>query len=180
MGLRLSTKDAKRLGILPPSAAKKSKHQVAAPCLERMPVDMISFRVEGQPVAQPRYWKGKNGHYIPDDHAIHAYKQMVRLAARQVYQGLPFKGALLVSEVYVFKRPKRLIWTDRPMPREPHTAKPDEDNLSKSLRDALSGILWVDDRQIVGRCEGSGPISKWYAASGESPHVEIEVRSLER
>lgn len=48
------------------------------------------------------------------------------------------------------------------------TKKPDADNLGKNILDCLNGIIWADDRQIVGLM-----IRKFYS---NSPRWEIEIR----
>ena len=48
------------------------------------------------------------------------------------------------------------IWTQRPLPKsraksvgsEADTYKPDSDNVSKLVLDALTGVAWVDDAQV--------------------------------
>ncbi len=55
--------------------------------------------------------------------------------------------------------------------RQPHTSKPDRDNLMKSLQDALEGLLFTNDSKI---CDGR--IQKVKAAVDEQPHVEMRVR----
>ena len=58
-------------------------------------------------------------------------------------------------------------------PREPRCAKPDCDNLAKAVLDALNGVLWQDDSQVV-----ELSVSKWYAAGDESPRTTIDVEEL--
>lgn len=48
------------------------------------------------------------------------------------------------------------------------TKKPDCDNIAKNINDALNGIAYVDDAQIV-----KETIEKWYAAT---PQVEITIK----
>jgi len=50
------------------------------------------------------------------------------------------------------------------------TGKPDEDNLGKAAKDALNGVAWLDDAQIV-----FGSVWKFYAAQ---PGVKIEVEAV--
>lgn len=49
--------------------------------------------------------------------------------------------------------------------------KPDWDNTGKLVSDALNGILWVDDKQIV-----DGRVVKWY---GLDPEVILTVETLD-
>ncbi len=50
------------------------------------------------------------------------------------------------------------------------TVKPDIDNYFKCVTDALKGICWVDDNQIV-----DVEMHKYY---DEKPRVEIEIREI--
>ena len=83
------------------------------------------------------------------------------------------EGPLSLSVVFVLPRPSRLRWKTRPMPRQWHQSKPDADNLLKAVKDALNGLLWRDDSQIV-----LLRVSKWYASGEEQPGVELAVRRL--
>jgi Holliday junction resolvase RusA-like endonuclease len=51
-----------------------------------------------------------------------------------------------------------------------HTTKPDGDNVLKAAKDALNGIAWLDDAQVI-----AATITKRY---GDQPAVEITVRPL--
>jgi Holliday junction resolvase RusA-like endonuclease len=103
-------------------------------------------------------------------HPVAAFKATCRLAAQMAYSGPPLDCPLSVRLVFVMPRPSALQWKTRPMPRLPHAKKPDVDNLTKSVLDALTGLLWLDDAQIAA-CS----IEKWIAAGDEQPHVEVEV-----
>lgn len=50
------------------------------------------------------------------------------------------------------------------------TKKPDIDNLFKTVTDAMSGILYKDDKQIV-----SATISKWYS---DEPRLEVHIEII--
>jgi Holliday junction resolvase RusA-like endonuclease len=60
------------------------------------------------------------------------------------------------------------------MPRQWHTGKPDVDNLAKALYDALKGIVWRDDSQIVQSFS-----DKLIAAGDEQPRVEVSIVELQ-
>lgn len=143
----------------------------------------IPFRIEipGEPVGQPRQRHrivNANGrqevqNYTPKRHPVTAYKQAVQLQAASGYVGDPLTVPVKLEAAFVFPRPQRLTWKTKPMPRAPHRNTPDVDNLLKAIKDALTGVLWRDDRQVA-----AVTASKWYAAGGESPHTEIVVRTL--
>ena len=50
------------------------------------------------------------------------------------------------------------------------TVKPDSDNVEKAIKDALNGVAWVDDCQVVTTVK-----SKVY---GEEPGVTVEVMQI--
>lgn len=87
--------------------------------------------------------------------------------------GAPMQGPLALSLVFVLPRPQKLIWKTREMPRAWHTGKPDSDNLQKSLKDALTKLMWVDDAQV---CRVDAV--KYIAAGDEQPHVEVVIEQL--
>jgi len=138
---------------------------------------MIQFVVNAIPVAQPRARATSiGGHarvYEPKDHPIAAFKASVRLAASGALSGAPLAGPLRVDCVFIFPRPKSLMWSKRDMPRVRHVKKNDLDNLAKGLFDALNGLLWRDDCQV---CECV--LTKWIAAGDEQPHVLVRVTEL--
>lgn len=142
---------------------------------------VIRFTVPSVPVAQPRQRHRivKSGarvyshNYTPTKDPVNAFKAAVQMAARQAYQGPPLSGALDVRMVFVMPRPKSMTWKTKPMPRVPHTGKPDRDNLMKSVQDALNELLWKDDSQIC-----AGAIEKFIAAGDEQPHVEVFVNVI--
>ena len=70
------------------------------------------------------------------------YEKAIRDAVIQQYKGEPLEGPLVVNIVAIFKRPKTVD-------RAQHTVKPDATNVAKAVEDALNGVLWKDDSQIV-------------------------------
>lgn len=138
---------------------------------------MIHFIVPGQPVAQPRHRHGtRNGYpvsYLPADHPVHAYKQGIAIAAREVYKDEPLTGALKLALIFVIKRPKELFAKKYPRERIRHTVKPDLDNLQKSVKDALKMITWADDSQV---CVVEG--YKFYSATDEEPSTSVVVTTV--
>lgn len=146
----------------------------------------IVIRVPAVPVAQPRPRavlshdrKSARIHELTSikkadgtrkAHPIVAFKATTKLAAQQVYVGPPLDCALRCNLLFVMPRTKGQIWKKKPMPRLRHAKKPDCDNLAKSVWDALSGLIWVDDSQV---CESR--ITKVIAAGSEQPHVLITI-----
>lgn len=141
----------------------------------------VSFVVPSVPVAQPRAKAtsiaGRARMYTPTKtasgktHPIAAFKACVQLAYRQACSLPPHDGPMELLMTFVLPRPQKLQKKSLPQDRVPHTVKPDTDNLQKSVMDALSGLLFQDDRQVYSLTGW-----KWYAAKDEQPHVLIQAR----
>ena len=138
----------------------------------------INIVIEGEPVAQgrPRYTT-KGGYARAYDPAkSRRWKQYVASIALQAMRGNPpMEGALSLSVVVYrsipkswskVKKAKAVSGEIRPITR------PDLDNYVKGLKDALSGIVYKDDAQIVDYHE---PFGKFYS---DKPRVEIEVKKV--
>jgi Holliday junction resolvase RusA-like endonuclease len=87
----------------------------------------------------------------------------------------PRREPLLASFVFVMPRPKGHYGARglRPSAPKGHQVKPDLTKLIRSTEDALTGILWVDDAQIVRFVDPE----KRYAGEGESPGAWITLWS---
>ena len=143
---------------------------------------VLCISVPAIPVAMPRQRhrvvRTKAGrvfaqNYTPSDAPVHTFKATCRQAAAALYDGAPLAGPLMVEILLLFPRPGRLRWKSRPMPRDWHQARPDAENCAKAVLDALTGLLWVDDKQVTDL-----RVQKCYAAGDEQPHVKIVVREL--
>jgi Holliday junction resolvase RusA-like endonuclease len=136
---------------------------------------MIILHVPGSPVAQPRAKATTiNGYarmYTPT--TAGAFKATVAMMAERSHPGPPFDGPVSLQIVFVLDRPKCKIWKRREMPREPHSVKPDADNLTKAVMDALKGIAWRDDAQVA-----ELQVRKVIASGYEQPHTEIMIQSV--
>lgn len=140
----------------------------------------IVFFVDSAPIPQPRMKISGFHRWLPkmkdgSEHPVIAYKKLVKIRAKEAYKGKPLKGPLRVNFLFLMPRPGRLVWKTKPMPRcwAPSNGRNDFDNLCKSLCDALTGILWVDDGQIV-----DPRTPKMYAAGDEAPGVHVSVQEL--
>ena len=61
-----------------------------------------------------------------------------------------------------------------PVPRKWRTKKPDLDNMIKLVKDACSGIVFLDDNQIV-----KMSAEKIQCAQGEAPFTRVRFFELE-
>ena len=136
----------------------------------------ISFTVWGEPVAQGRGRAAVvNGKVIVyDPKKSRDYKREVKAEAVKVRPEKPWEGPVsLTVKVYKsipksFSRRKReLALTGKIRP----TTKPDLKNVIAGIEDALKGIIWRDDSQVV----DFGDSGKWYS---ENPRVEIIVKYI--
>ena len=138
--------------------------------------NVIEFRVNAVPVAQPRPRAVMRGNRAgmadaPKSHAIHDFKTSVREAFRRKYQGPPLDCPLVLEIEFVMPRPGRLIWKTRPMPREPYSAKKNDwDNLGKGVCDALNKFAFTDDG-LIWDCR----VVRWIASGDEAPHCMVRI-----
>ncbi len=143
---------------------------------------IIDFLVPGIPIPWPRpqarvIWLGPKkpiaSIYEPNDPNFIAYKQAIANAAflamtNHACETLTTPVGIVVD--FVFPRTKTLTWKKKAMPRVPYIDVPDLDNLEKVCLDAMTKIVWRDDRQVVACLK-----FKWYAAGDESPHTRIKI-----
>lgn len=135
-----------------------------------------SIHIPAVPVAQPRQRvtvrAGHAVNYTPAKHPVNDFKAVAKIQAAAVVNAVS-DAPIQLTITFVMPRPKAMVWKRRPMPRVHHTKKPDLDNLEKSLMDALTGIVWRDDSQVVWKSS-----TKWIAAGNEQPFCDVMVMEL--
>ena len=82
----------------------------------------------------------------------------------------PVEGAVRITAVFTCRRPANKIWKTKDMPPYPKTTRPDVDNYAKCVLDALNGLAYRDDSQVVDL-----HVVKWVAAGNESPNTVILI-----
>ncbi|MEM2963749.1 MAG: RusA family crossover junction endodeoxyribonuclease [Candidatus Anstonellales archaeon] len=122
--------------------------QMATVSMQNVPC--ISFTVDVMPVpqARPRFYVKQHGfkHFVGayDPERCKRFKEVIAWHAKikAVEFGLkdPLKGAISISLTFQMGRNGKEVM---------HTKKPDLDNLAKAVKDALKGIIYQDDSQIV-------------------------------
>lgn len=141
----------------------------------------ITFTVPTIPVAQPRQryrvltvaGKTVAHNYTPTNSPVNAFKAAVQFAAHEAYNGRPpHNGPVRLFATFVLPRPQAKCWKTKPMPQAPHVGKPDIDNLTKALTDALNGLLYAGDSRIY-----AATVVKLIAAGGQQPccYVQLEL-----
>lgn len=133
---------------------------------------IAQFSIPGAPVAWAR--AGKSGRFSYTPAPQRHYGEIVRFAASEAMRGAPpAEGALALT--IVFRLPIPASWSQRKRAAAATggirpAKKPDWDNAGKIISDALNGIVYVDDAQIV-----EARISKFYDIS---PRVDVLVTAL--
>lgn len=133
----------------------------------------LEFKVPGEPVGKgrPRFVRATGRTYTPEK--TERYENLVKLAFIKEYPDIaPIEGPISVYMVANFSVPKS--WSKKKQALAiagvlRPTKKPDTDNIAK-IKDALNGIAWVDDAQVV-----EESISKNYT---EVPNLTIIIETL--
>ena len=133
--------------------------------------------VLGDPVAQGRPRFSRQGGFVKayDPAKSRDYKSYVRMIAAQHAPVTPVEGAIEFSLRIYRAIPKGMSKYKREAAKEGRlrpVTKPDVSNVLKGVEDALKGVWYKDDSQIV----GFGVLGKWY---DERPRIEIMMRELE-
>lgn len=99
------------------------------------------------------------------------WRAVVALKATETIQS-PFDGAVTVTVQFLMLRPKSHFGKRGLLPSAPvhHTVRPDATKMWRATEDALKGIAWRDDSQVVEQ-----RISKRYA---ESPGAWITIEPV--
>jgi Holliday junction resolvase RusA-like endonuclease len=118
----------------------------------------VAITVDGKPSRWQRPGQGidpRTGRAMRfTDPEAEAGKERIAWAAKQAFGSQrPFTGPVLVRVIGIFEIPpswpKALIAAAK-QARVMHVADPDLDQIVKQAKDALKGIAYVDDNQVVG------------------------------
>lgn len=136
---------------------------------------MIEFTVYGEPVAQgrPRATTRNGFVQLYDPEKSRDYKDYVRLAAAKHAPPKLLEGPLAVMVIAYRSIPKSFSKKKAAAAESGvlyPTTKPDADNYLKGVKDALKGIMWVDDSQVV-----DVYTRKRYSFR---PRIEVKIRQL--
>lgn len=135
----------------------------------------VEFTVPGDPFGKQRPRIMKNGHvFTPEETKTHervvAWQYKIQLGTFRFpegsYIGMEIKALFRVPKSATkTRREQMLAGKIRP------TVKPDWDNVGKLVCDALNGVAYGDDCQVV-----DARVSKFYAAE---PKVEIRMWKID-
>lgn len=135
----------------------------------------VCFEVAGkpQPKQRPRFSPKTGRVYTPEE--THKYERTVRFSYRVRYNGMVSEHGPIWATVKCYfpipesvpKLQKELMMSGRIRPTNRRTG--DVDNLAKSVLDALNGVAYTDDSQIV-----SLTAEKWYVTQPDGePLVDV-------
>ena len=132
-----------------------------------------SITIPGTPIAKARPRVTRSGHaYTPQ--RTRDYEDSVRQCF-QIEHGNPqLEGALILELDLYFAIPKSARKKDIPAMRTGLTRpikRPDLDNCLKAVSDALNGVAYKDDSQIV-----AVVVQKFY---GDEPRADIRITAWE-
>lgn len=80
------------------------------------------------------------------------WKTSVAQVARDTYKSEPFLGPIRLEIEFIYPRPKSHYRSNGILKTNaPHwkSTKPDLTKLVRAVEDALTGIIWIDDAQVV-------------------------------
>lgn len=143
----------------------------------------LQFFVAGHPKAQGsmRSFKhSKTGRIVtPQNPKVKDWRRTIGYRAAELMHGTPlFEGPLRVETVFWLLRPKNHYRTGSnshllkgTAPDYPHGNVGDGDKLTRAVWDALTGVVWADDCQVV----------EWVGKKkyNQSPGVMVTVETME-
>lgn len=116
---------------------------------------MLHFYVEGNPVGKgrPRFRRTKNFVQTYTDSKTAAWEEKVKSAAKQAMGDTPpLEGPVSVYGYFGLPVPashSKKRTTACLEGREAPSKKPDLDNMAKAVLDAMNGVVFKDDSQII-------------------------------
>lgn len=127
----------------------------------------VTFQVLG--IAQPKgsaraFKRGERVIVTTDNPRLRDWEHAVGGVAQTLNEA-PFDGAVTLAVMFHFPRPK-----SKPRRVVHCITRPDLDKAIRAIGDALTGILFADDAQIV-----AVHACKVYAAAGTAPRAEITI-----
>ena len=133
----------------------------------------IKLEFDVKPMAKQSFRTTRTGNKYLDPSVIKYRKAIRNMAIAQMrnQKAEKIEGAVNMNIVYAFRRPQSLSKKERNEidggKTVPKTTKPDIDNLTKAILDALNGIVWKDDAQVA-----QINIQKIWSAKDQ---IEIEI-----
>ena len=140
----------------------------------------VKFTIPGEPIAQGRPRFSTHGGFARayDPKKSRDGKSVVKLCARDAVEesGItePLNGPLVMKIQFGIPLPKSAYRKRTPVTRAWRTKKPDLDNLDKLVKDACSGVIYLDDNQIARIVA-----EKITCGQDEAPYTKVLFAELE-
>lgn len=131
---------------------------------------LLEMFVPGRPAPQGSHRHVGNGIMVESSKAVGPWRTVVAWHAAQAWTATPLDGAVAVVYEFVMPRPSGTPKRSTP----PAIKRPDIEKLARAVSDALSGIVWRDDSQVVDM-----RLIKRLAELDEQPGMRVQVRAVE-
>ena len=137
--------------------------------------EMIQFFIPGKPTGKGRPRVCRNVTYTPQK--TRDYETLVKQCYKQKYsniESIPAKIPIAVEIWAYFPIPKNMTKKQRKLIENNElfpTIKPDGDNISKIILDALNGLAYYDDNQVTDLI-----VHKKFGVIVEGVGVLVEIR----
>lgn len=135
---------------------------------------VTEFRVVGRPAPQgSKNYMGK-GRFKEQSPHVAAWRNDVRNAALQHFGEALIDGPIFTHIAFLFRRPKNHYVSGNPgKPLKAdapfwHINSPDRDKLERATNDALTGAIWIDDKQVAGTLS-----QKFYVEDQEGAIIRV-------
>jgi len=127
----------------------------------------LQLEVRALSVQDKKIYKRGNRQFIGNSDKSITYKNILKtLVMAEMYQKERIDGMVKVNILFRYKLPQSASKEDRDRVESGmairKATKPDVDNILKQLLDAMNGIVYTDDSQIV-----EIKASKWYSKKDE-------------
>lgn len=138
-------------------------------------MEIIRFEIPGEPVAQGRPRASSTGGRVRmyDPQKSRTYKAHVSEIGKEYAPEKPLEGPLMVRMIFYRRYLKSFTKQERRDAEDGiklPISRPDLSNYAKGIEDALNGIIWKDDSQIVHLS-----LEKHYA---ERSYAFVEIQTL--
>lgn len=134
--------------------------------------ETIMFDIKGIPVAKARPRFTKTGHVYSTTKTREAEDAVKRAAAFYMEDREIFKGPIVISLTFMVRTPASWSKKRQDLAANAYllpTTRPDTDNYVKLVTDAMNGVVYEDDNQII-----AIQAAKFYARAGDERTV-VEV-----
>jgi len=134
---------------------------------------MITLIIPGKPLGKQRPRVLKNGITYTPKETVNYETYIKQLFATEHKLHKPFEGPVKMQITAYFPIPASTSKTKKASMEQGHikpTVKPDVDNICKIITDALNGLAYLDDKQIV-ECT----IQKCYSSI---PRVQVTIEEV--